>query len=194
MSDYSRRRESGRTVRRVEGACTRRVIPCVCCVAVIRIRLVRTGATEQCVKCGGTVNKEDGCKFGAKTYHIKCLCCSQCGKPPPSPLCLPLSHPSLPPIINCLLFHCYVVYPPPPPLPPYTYIPHPLHFLSAPLYLCSSLPIFSNFLHIFNPSSLPTSFCSQPLPLSYSCCLTSVMPCARVSLLTRTLMPLPPLL
>ena len=91
MSDYSRRRENGRTMRRVEVHLTGDFVR-ACCVAVIRIRLVRTGATEQCVKCGETVNKEDGCKFGAKTYHIKCLCCSQCGKPPPR---VP---PSLPPL------------------------------------------------------------------------------------------------
>ena len=137
----------GAQCRVVGGACTRAIL------IPIRVTLA-TGATEQCVKCGGTVDKAEGCKFGPKTYHIKCLCCSQCGELPSVP---PLSHTpatlslSSSPFLHSFISSC----PPALPLPSTFFIPHPC--FSASLCLSSCLPIYSALPHIFTPP--------PPLPL-----------------------------
>lgn len=130
-----------------------------------------TGEAEQCVKCGNAVEKAEGCKFGPKTYHIKCLCCSQCGELslyPPLPLILPTSF-SL--FIHSFLFTH-------PSLLPCTFF-FPLPFLSASLVLSLSVPCccVSPYpsqppsacihLHPITSFSIPTS--SFPPLLSPSC-------------------------
>ena len=150
----------------VEGACTRAIL------IPIRVTLA-TGATEQCVKCGGTVDKAEGCKFGPKTYHIKCLCCSQCGELPSVP---PLSHtPATLSLSSFPFLHSFISSCPPVlPLLSTFFISHPSLNISLSEFLSPHL--FSPPPYLHPPPSLPSLPCPRPLPYPiYSCCLTRTL-------------------